>query len=129
MMKHLVLAVLALFSLGACCCGVPTDTGERRHAVMVEGRYYLYFSDVPMPAQGGPVLGAEHARVARQISCAGIILRDQGIEDPCGFQDGDSSMLPTGTTLHPVDDVPAKQRLGAVWDGRLFLFHAFFPPD
>ncbi len=129
MLKHVLLAVLALTSLGACCCGVPTETEERRHAVMVEGRYYLYFRDDVMPPQGGPVLGAEHARVARQIPCAGIIMRDPGIEDPCGFQDGDSSMLPAGTTLHPVDDVPAGQRLGAVWGGRLFLFNAFFPPD
>ncbi|HEU0297820.1 MAG TPA: hypothetical protein VFR37_00155 [Longimicrobium sp.] len=128
MMKHVV-AVLALLSLGACCCGVPTDAEERRHAVMVEGRYYLYFRDDALPAQGGPVLGAEHARVARQIPCAGIIIRDPGIEDPCGFQDGDSSLLAAGTTLHPVDGVPAGQRLGGVWGDRLFLFHAYYPPD
>jgi hypothetical protein len=128
-MKHVVLAVLTMLSLGACCCGPPTASEERRHAVMLDGRYYLYFHDQPMPAQGGPVLGAEHARVARQIPCSGVIMRNPGIEDPCGFQDGDSSLLAAGTTLHPVDDVPAGQRLGAMWGGRLYLFNLYFPPD
>lgn len=128
-MKRVVLVVLTMLSLGACCCGPPTASEERRHAVMLDGRYYLYFTDQPMPAQGGPVLGAEHARVARQIPCSGVIMRNPEIEDPCGFQNGDSSLLAAGTTLHPVDDVPAGQRLGAVWGGRLFLFNAYFPPD
>jgi hypothetical protein len=129
MIVRLVLAVLLASSLGACCCGPPTEPNPRRHAVRLEGRYYLLFSDTPAPTQGGPAMGAEYARVARQVPCEGIILRTPAIEDPCDLQDGDSSVLPAGTTLHPVDGLPAAQRLGAVSAGRLLLFHAYFPPD
>lgn len=124
-----IVAALALLVLGACCCGPPTEPEQRRHAVRLEGRYYLLASDEAFVPAAGAALGAEHARVERMIDCDGVIVRDAGIEDPCGFRDGDSDVLPAGTTLHPVDDVPAGQRLAAVRDGRLMIFHAHFPPD
>lgn len=128
MIQRIVLVVLAGLSLGACCCG-PVTVEQRRHAVRVEGVYYLLVHEAAMPAQGGPVLGAEHTRVARQITCDGIVLREGIMDDPCGFQDGDSDVLAAGATLHPVDGAPAGQRLGAVQDGRFLLFHPYYPPD
>jgi hypothetical protein len=60
----------------------------------------------------------------------GVIHAGSGhIQDPCGFQDGDSDLLPAGTTLHPVGGVPGGQRLGAVLEGRLLIFAIQFPPD
>lgn len=121
--------LLALLALGACCCGAPTGPEPRPvHAVRLNQWFYLLVED--RPAEGGPVLGAEFARVSRKIQCDGVIHTGNGhIQDPCGFQDGDSDLLPAGTTLHPVGDVPGGQRLGAVLKGRLLIFAIHFPPD
>lgn len=122
---------LALLTLGACCCGVPTETAPPPvHAVRLGPWYYLLAEDRTAGAPGGPVLGPEYARVLRRIECDGVIHTGNGaIEDPCGFQDGDSDLLPAGTTLHPVDGIPGGQRVGAVVDGRLLVFVIRFPPD
>lgn len=94
------------------------------------GWYYLQVGDLGPVAPGGPVLGPEYARVLRRIECDGVIHSGDGqIEDPCGFQDGDSDVLPAGTPLHPVGDIPGGQRVGAVLDGRLPVFAIRFPPD
>jgi hypothetical protein len=123
--------LLALVALGACCCGPLTGTEPQpTHAVRLHEWYYLLVDDQPVPAQDGPVLGPEYARVARRIDCNGVFHTGNGhIDDPCGFQEGDSDLLPAGTTLHPVDGIPGGQRLGAVLDGRLLLFAIHYPPD
>lgn len=124
-------AFLLLLALGACCCGVPTDTGPRPvHAIRLNQWFYLLIEDRPANTQGALVLGPEYARVARRIDCAGVVLRGNGhVQDPCGFQEGDSDLLPAGTTLHPVDNVPAEQRLAAIHEGRLLIFGVHYPPD
>ncbi len=123
--------LLALLTLGACCCGVPTETTPQPvHAVRLGTWYYLLVEDRPANAQGGPVLGPEYARVLRRIDCQGVVHSGRGqVQDPCGFQDGDSDVLPVGTTLHPVDGISGGQRLGTVLDGRLLVFAIHFPPD
>jgi hypothetical protein len=123
--------LLALLALGACCCGVPTSAEPTPiHAVKLGSWYYLLVDDQPAVAPGAPVLGPEFARVLRRIQCDGVIhLGDGQIQDPCGFQEGDSDVLPAGTTLHPVDGIPGGQRVGAVLDGRLLIFAIRFPPD
>lgn len=123
--------LLALLALGACCCGVPTEAQPQPvHAVRLGAWYYLQVDDRPYTPQGRPVLGPEYARVLRRIDCAGVIHRGNGqIQDPCGFQDGDSDVLPAGTPLHPLDDIHGGQRVGAVLDGRLLIFAVHFPPD
>ncbi|WP_420129744.1 hypothetical protein [Longimicrobium sp.] len=130
MLKRIPL-LLALLALGACCCGVPTETAPQPvHAVRLGTWYYLLVEDRAADVPGGPVLGPEYARVIRRIECGGVIHTGNGqIEDPCGFQDGDSDVLPAGTTLHPVDAIPGGQRVGAVLDGRLLIFAIRFPPD
>lgn len=121
--------LLALLALGA-CCGVTSPEPQPVHAVRLGSWYYLQVQDRPANAPGGPVLGPEYARVARRIACDGVIHTGGGqIEDPCGLQDGDSDVLPAGTTLHPVDGIPGGQRVGAVLDGRLLVFAVHFPPD
>lgn len=129
MLKRLPV-LFALLSLGACCCGVPSEPEARPvHAVRLGTWYYLHIEDPPAAVLGQP-LGPEHARVLRQITCDGVIHRGSGqIDDPCGFQNGDSDVLPTGTTLHPVGDIPGGQRVGAMVDGRLMIFAIHFPPD
>lgn len=132
MIRNVLLFVCTLFSLGACCCGPPpTEPGERVHAVRVSGWYYLLASDEPIPPQDRAVLGPEYARVSRLVPCGdGVIHYGNGrVEDPCGLQPGESTVLPAGTTLHPVDNIPAGQRLGAVHQGRLLIFVVYFPPD
>lgn len=132
MIKSFLVLCFGLFSLGACCCGVPpTEPGQRVHAVRLSGWYYLLVSDEPVPAQGGPVLGPEHARVSRLVPCGdGVIHYGNGrVEDPCALQPGESTLLPAGTTLHPRDNIPAGQRLAAVHGGRLLTFVVHFPPD
>lgn len=122
--------LLALLLLGA-CCAPPTEPDARAvHALRLNGWYYLLMEDLPAGAQGGPVLGAEYARVARRIDCDGVVHTGNGqIQDTCGFQEGDSDLLAAGTTLHRVDGVPPQQRVGAVLDGRLLIFGVHFPPD
>jgi hypothetical protein len=123
--------LLALLALGACCCGVPTETAPQPvHTVKLDGWYYLLVDDRPAGAPGAPVLGPEYARVLRQVDCDGVIHTGNGqIQDPCGLRDGDSSLLAAGTTLHPLDDIPGGQRVGTVLDGRLLIFAIRFPPD
>lgn len=122
--------LLTLLALGACCCGVTDPAPQPVHAVRLGSWYYLQVEDRAAGAPGGPVLGAEYARVLRRIECSGVIHTGGGqIQDPCGFQDGDSDVLPAGTTLHPVDGIPGGQRVGAVLDGRLLIFAIRFPPD
>jgi hypothetical protein len=127
----ILLALLALLALGACCCGV-TDPGAPPpvHAVRLDSWYYLLAEDRAADAPGGPVLGPEYARVLRRVECDGVIHTGNGqIQDPCGLEDGDSDLLPAGTTLHPVDGIPGGQRVGAVLDGRVLIFAIRFPPD
>ncbi len=123
--------LLALLALGACCFGVPTTPEPQPvHALRLVSWFYLLAEDRPAHAPGGPVLGPEYARVLRRIDCDGVLHTGNGhIQDPCGFQEGDSDLLPAGTTLHPVGDVPGGQRLGAVLEGRLLIFAIHFPPD
>ena len=126
----LALLTVSVPTLGACCCGPPLEPEDPVHAVRLGGIYYLLARDQPVPEEGSFELGPEHARVLRQIPCAGVVRkRSGGLEDPCGFQDGDSDVLPAGTALHPLDEVPAAQRLAAVVDRRLLTFHAYYPPD
>lgn len=121
--------LLALLALGACCCGLTESQPRPVHAVRLNQWFYLLVEDRPA-VESGPVLGPEYARVLRRIECHGVIHAGHGhIRDPCGFQDGDSDLLPAGTTLHPVGDVPAGQRLAAVLEGRLLIFAVHFPPD
>jgi hypothetical protein len=113
-----ILVLAALLPLGACCCGVTTAEPRPVHAVRLGGWYYLLVEDRAANAQGAPVLGPEYARVLRRIECEGVIHTGGGqIQDPCGLQEGDSSLLTAGTTLHPVGDIDPGQRLGAVLDG------------
>lgn len=123
--------LLALLALGACCCGPVSSEPQPVHAIKLGTWYYLQVDDRAAGVPGGPVLGAEFARVARRLEgCSGVIHKGNGqIEDPCGFQEGDSDLLPAGTTLHPLDDIPGGQRLGAVLGGRLLIFMIRFPPD
>lgn len=123
--------LLALLALGACCCGVPTETTSQLvHAVRLGDWYYLQVDDRAAGAPGGPVLGPEYARVLRRIDCDGVIHTGNGvIDDPCGFQEGDSDLLPAGTTLHPMDGIPGGSRVAAVLNGRLLIFAIHFPPD
>jgi hypothetical protein len=124
-----ILVLLALLALGACCCGITESQPQPVHAVRPDQWFYLLVEDGPA-VEGGPVLGVEYARVLRRIDCDGVIHTGNGhIQDPCGFQEGDSDLLPAGTTLHPVGDVPGGQRLGAVLEGRLLIFAIHFPPD
>lgn len=122
--------LLVLLALGACCCGPPTGSDPQPvHAVRLNQLYYLLVEDRPA-GEGAPVLGPEYARVLRKIDCEGVIHTGNGhIQDPCGFQEGDSDLLPAGTTLHPVGDAPGGQRLGAALEGRLLIFAIHFPPD
>lgn len=122
--------LLALLALGACCCGPVTGSEPRPvHAVKLGGWYYLLLENRPA-GEGAPALGPEYARVLRKIGCEGVIHTGSGhIQDACGFQEGDSDLLPGGTTLHPVGDAPGGQRLGAVTDGRLLILGVYFPAD
>ena len=131
-MKILVHTLL-LLALGACCSAGPTAAeAAPRHAVRVEGRYYLLFrNEVLSPQDGTQLLGPEYARVLRRVeACPGVALRGTVIDDPCGLQDGDASaLLPAGTTLHPVRGVPPGQGLAATHEGRFLVFGAWYPPD
>jgi hypothetical protein len=130
MLKRILILLVSL-ALGACCCGVPTSSAPPPvHAIKLGAWFYLLVDDQPAMAQGAPVLGPEFARVLRRIPCDGVIHLGNGqIQDPCGFQEGDSDLLPAGTPLHPVGDISGGQRLAAVVDGRLLTFAIRFPPD
>lgn len=120
---------LALLALGACCCGITESQPQPVHAVRLDEWFYLLVEDRPA-VESGTVLGPEYARVLRRIDCEGVIHAGNGrIQDPCGFQHGDSDLLPAGTTLHPVGGIPGGQRVGAVLEGRLLIFAIQFPPD
>lgn len=129
MPKHAPL-LLTLLVLSAYSCRSPVELPSPVHAVRLAGWYYLLVEDRPAGAPSARVLGAEHGRVLRRIECEGVIHVGNGrIDDPCGFQDGDSDILPAGIALHVVEDVPPAQWLGAVLDGRVLLFAVRFPPD
>ena len=130
MLKRIPILLL-LFSLGACCCGPVDSTGTGPvHAVRLGTWYYLLVDERPLDEPGRPVLGPEYARVLRKFDSGGVVHAGDGvIEDPCGFRDGDSDVLPAGTTLHPVGDIDPGQRVGAVQNGWLMIFAVRFPPD
>lgn len=76
----------------------------------------------PLPVSAGR-RQRPSTRVLRRIDREGGHPRGAGhIQDPCGFQDEDSDLLPAETPLHPVDGVPGRQGLGGVLKGRLLIF-------
>lgn len=131
MLKRIPILLL-LFALGACCCHPVDSTSPTApmHAVRLGAWYYLLVDERPLDSPGTPALGPEYARVLRKIECEGVVHAGNGrIEDPCGFQHGDSDILPAGTTLHPLGDIDPGQRVGAVQNGSLLTFAIHFPPD
>jgi hypothetical protein len=131
-MKHIPRIVFLLLLALAACGSPAAPNPDAKHAVRVDGRYYLFFRDEALlPQDGGQLLGAEQTRVVRRVSgCAGVWVRTGGgVQDPCGLQDGESSLLPAGTALHEVPPFHPGLTLGAVLDGRYLVFNAYFPPD
>ena len=125
-----ILSVVALLVLAACNGERLVEPPPYRDAVRVEGRFYLLHDDRVLTAQDQAGLGPDYALVARRLACSGVWVDRRGaLRDECGMRDGDATDLQPGTALRALHPDPAGQRLVAVREGRLLVFHAYFPPD
>lgn len=125
-----ILPILVLLLLAACNREGPMEPPPYRDAVRVGGWYYLLSSDRPLAPEDEALLGPAYATVQFRVECAGVWVDEDGLlQDECGLRNGEATGLEAGTVLRPLNPQPPEQRLAAVREGRLLVFHVYYPLD